>query len=69
MEHSREDMDDPTGARVNHGDRVIADALAWKMMKEFYRPQREQEKFRIPLYSLAHFRQMSQNAGGDPWGE
>jgi hypothetical protein len=22
---------DPSGARVNHGDRVIADALAWKM--------------------------------------
>lgn len=24
---------DPTGARVNHGDRVIADALAWHMVK------------------------------------
>lgn len=24
--------DDPSGARVNHADRVIADALAWKMM-------------------------------------
>ncbi len=25
--------DDVTGARVNHGDRVIADALAWKMVQ------------------------------------
>jgi hypothetical protein len=27
---------DPTGARENHGDRVIADALCWKGMKDFY---------------------------------
>jgi hypothetical protein len=26
---------DPTGARENHGDRVIADGLAWKMAKTF----------------------------------
>jgi hypothetical protein len=25
--------DDPSGARENHGDRVIADALCWRMMK------------------------------------
>ncbi len=25
---------DPSGARANHGDRVIADALLWKMMKQ-----------------------------------
>jgi hypothetical protein len=25
---------DPSGAKVNHGDRVIADALCWKMVKE-----------------------------------
>lgn len=25
---------DPSGARENHGDRVIADALAWKMVRE-----------------------------------
>ncbi len=34
IEHSREqNKDDPAGARENHGDRVIADALAWKMVK------------------------------------
>ena len=27
---------DPTGARENHGDRVIADALCWRGMKEFH---------------------------------
>lgn len=30
---SDEKMEDPTGARVNHGDRVIADALCWKLIK------------------------------------
>jgi hypothetical protein len=35
IEHSASiGNDDPTGARVNHGDRVIADALAWKMTKQ-----------------------------------
>ena len=30
--HAQEaSLNDPTGARVNHADRVIADALAWKM--------------------------------------
>src|SRR5439155_11594632 len=32
--------DDPTGAKVNHGDRVIADALAWKMMRALGGPAR-----------------------------
>jgi len=37
VEHSREGSKnkDPTGARDNHGDRVIADALAWRGMTEF----------------------------------
>lgn len=36
---------DPTEARVNHGDRVVADALAWKLAKErgATRPQEQQE--------------------------
>lgn len=34
VEHSQEaDDPDPTGARVNHGDRTIADALASKLMR------------------------------------
>ncbi|HVL15835.1 MAG TPA: hypothetical protein VM529_24905 [Gemmata sp.] len=35
VEHGGEaSRDDPSGARENHGDRVIADALAWKMAAE-----------------------------------
>ncbi len=33
VEHSRSrDRTDPTGARANHGDRVMADALAWHLI-------------------------------------
>ncbi|MGH2272170.1 hypothetical protein ACQ9LF_10255 [Anaerohalosphaeraceae bacterium U12dextr] len=36
VEHSRSiNTVDPTGARDNHGDRVIADALCWKGMKDY----------------------------------
>jgi hypothetical protein len=35
IEHSRSsNKDDPSGAKANHGDRVMADALAWKLCKE-----------------------------------
>lgn len=30
-----ESKNDPSGARVNHGDHVIADALAWKLAKPY----------------------------------
>jgi hypothetical protein len=29
------DPKDPSGARINHGDRVVADALCWKLMDEW----------------------------------
>lgn len=38
---------DPTGARDNHGDRVIATALLWKLMKEF-KPVQEEQAPRVP---------------------
>lgn len=35
IEHAREsNRTDPTGAKHNHGDRVVADALAWFMVSE-----------------------------------
>lgn len=35
VEHSGQmDDEDPTGAGSNHGDRVIADALAWRLVEE-----------------------------------
>jgi hypothetical protein len=46
VEHpSDRESDDPTGARVNHGDRVIADALMWKMMKQLgFKPERAKKE-------------------------
>ena len=36
IEHSRAMRTiDPTGSRANHGDRVIADALCWKLLQEY----------------------------------
>ncbi len=44
VQHGNEDSSDPTAARENHGDRVIADALAWKMAKGLTRtPGKEAE--------------------------
>lgn len=47
--------EDPTGARINHGDRVIADALCWKMAKSFGRigKAKSQERQGIVVGSLA----------------
>ena len=60
--HSREDnKTDPSGAKSNHGDRVIADALAWKGINERARnPQREKPE--IPPGSLAWRRQQREAA-------
>ena len=46
VEHGNEatGADDPTAARANHGDRVIADALAWKMAVEFVRHKPDTSK-------------------------
>lgn len=52
IEHAgTRDGEDPTGARVNHGDRVIADALCWKMAKDTATlpPPKEPE---FPMFSL-----------------
>lgn len=50
---------DPTGARDNHGDRVIADALSWKAAKELAQPVRA-EKPEIPDGCLAYRRMTRQ---------
>lgn len=54
--------DDPTGARVNHGDRVIADALAWKMVKSFGILTRKEESEEAPPGSLAWRRKQREKA-------
>ena len=51
--HSQEEAaEDPSGARANHGDRVIADALAWFLTSD---SKIKKEKFKIepPVGSLA----------------
>jgi hypothetical protein len=54
IEHSGSlDQRDPTGAGVNHGDRVVADALMWHLILEmnggeFGKLRAEQEKNRRP---------------------
>ena len=54
--HSRSTRkDDPTGAKANHGDRAMADALAWKGMTEREKklPSDEGNKPKTPYGSLA----------------
>jgi hypothetical protein len=59
VEHGSESGgDDPSGARENHGDRVIADCLAYKMMKQLgFTGEREREE-EVPVGSLAWRRQL-----------
>lgn len=43
---------DPSGAGSNHGDRVIADALAWKMCRLLFKPADKKKLDGTPLLSL-----------------
>lgn len=51
---------DPSGAGVNHGDRVIADALAWKMAAGRGTIRRGKETQKVQPGSLAWRRQLSE---------
>lgn len=45
VKHGQEASADPSAAGVNHGDRVVADALAWKMVKMLgYEPEHLREE-------------------------
>jgi hypothetical protein len=67
--------DDPTGARINHGDRVIADALSWMMCKKRVsaRAKKEAEEEQCDIGTLAWRRLIHKHFRGsekqDPWGE
>ena len=39
---------DPSGAYMNHGDMVVADALAWKLAKAEQRPMKQKEAQEVP---------------------
>lgn len=54
VSHSRENSkDDPSGAKANHGDRVIADALAWRGLSERQKKPDQPPKPEVPYGSLA----------------
>ena len=72
IEHAdnSQNLGDPTGAKSNHGDRVIADALAWRMARPTVKVQKKIEKKEAPLLSLAwrkeyHERLERLREGGD----
>ena len=55
VEHSgAANADDPSGAKDNHGDRVIADALAWKLVYEPPAQRREEEEYK-PAYGSSEW--------------
>jgi hypothetical protein len=52
--HARsENKSDPSSAKSNHGDRAMADALAWKGMETPVQKITEEEEKPIPVGSLA----------------
>ena len=62
VEHSREsDKSDPTGAKTNHGDRVVADALAYRGLTE-RRVLPVPEPKKTPVGSLAWRREQQKKS-------
>ena len=64
MDHAEIDSEaDESGARINHGDQVIADALAWKMAKLLSPEQAQKVELADdpPEGSIAHRRQLRQS--------
>ena len=55
------DKDDPSGAKANHGDRVIADALAYRGLSERATKSKKSNEPEIPIGSLA-WRQQQREA-------
>lgn len=57
--HSEEESkDEPSGARSNHGDRVIADALAWLLSKPHWAVTKKTEVKEPPILSLEWRREL-----------
>jgi hypothetical protein len=71
IEHSgTKESEDPTGARANHGDRVIADALAWKMAKDVETAPAPKDSA-FPVGSFGWRRQLAEQRAReakDGWG-
>jgi hypothetical protein len=55
--HARaKDKDDPSGANQNHGDRVMADALGWKLVDERHRIPKQKNDGREVAYGSLKWR-------------
>lgn len=52
-----ESVEDPSGARQNHGDRTVAAAISWLLCKLRTEKKEEKEEEKIPVLSLAWRRQ------------
>ncbi len=48
-----ESRGDPSGARINHGDRVIADALAWRLARQTWAVRKQEREQELPVLSFA----------------
>jgi len=57
---------DPSGASASHGDRVMADALAWKIMSDRRVILKNEEPTEIPVGSLAWRQKMRERAARSP---
>jgi hypothetical protein len=63
IEHDRAQATlDPTAAGENHGDRVIADAVAWRAVRDAPATQSETKERRAPYGSMAWREQQRQQA-------
>jgi hypothetical protein len=70
VEHSGETSgDDPSGARINHGDRVVASALAWMLCGSPAKQAEKEASREVPVNSLAWRRQLMQNREPDEFTE
>lgn len=66
VEHSLEtNVQDPSGARSNHADVVIADALSWKMAKTFGQPEAKKIEEAVPVLSLQWRRNLAEQKTRD----
>lgn len=53
---------DPSGAGVNHGDRSVADALAWRLARGLGAKLKREEETRVVVGTLAWRRQLAEAA-------
>ncbi len=71
IEHSMEaNVQDPSGARLNHGDRTMADAIQWKLSKAHWVGKARARKEEVPVLSLLWRRNLAEKKDREAteWG-